>query len=204
MSQADEVSNGQGTPGGADPCRCVAAAWSALRGELRTYLRRRVSDAAQADDVLQDVFLKALLQGEAFCRVDNPRAWLYQVARHALIDRSRRARDLLPIDAVEALTEPLEAIDPIGDLAACVARTLPELPPADADILRACDLQGMAQADYAARQGLSLPAAKARLLRARRRLRERLIQACRVQFDPGSGRVCSHAGRTRPRPDPAR
>jgi RNA polymerase sigma-70 factor (ECF subfamily) len=39
--------------------------------------------------VLQDVFLKALRAGQNFCMLDNPRAWLFQVARNALVDRLR-------------------------------------------------------------------------------------------------------------------
>lgn len=61
---------------------CVSAAWQAHEGELRKYLRYRAADADTADDVLQDVFVKAMRQG--FCSLDNPRAWLYQVARNQL------------------------------------------------------------------------------------------------------------------------
>ena len=68
---------------------CVAAAWQAHEGELRGYLRHRAADADVADDILQDVFLKAMRQGQAFCARDNPRAWLFQVARNALVDRAQ-------------------------------------------------------------------------------------------------------------------
>ena len=75
-----------------------------------------------------------------------------------------------------------------------MARTLGELAPEDAAILRACDLEGQTQRDFAHAHGLSLPAAKSRLLRARQRLRERLTTVCQVQFEP-DGSVCGHAGR---------
>ena len=39
---------------------CIVAAWQAHETELRGYLRHRLSDRAAADDVLQDVFLKAM------------------------------------------------------------------------------------------------------------------------------------------------
>ena len=51
-----------------------------------------------------------------------------------------------------------------------------------------CDLQGMAQADFAQAKGLSLSAAKSRVQRARIRLRAQMSQACQVQMDEG-GRV---------------
>jgi predicted RNA polymerase sigma factor len=73
------------------PFACVSSAWQACEGELRSYLRHRLSDDHAADDVLQDVFVKAMRYGQGFCILDNPRAWLFQVARNALVDRSRTA-----------------------------------------------------------------------------------------------------------------
>ncbi len=60
---------------------CLMTAWHAHDAELRGRLRRRLANAIDAEDVLQDVFLKALRQGERFCAVANARAWLFEVAR---------------------------------------------------------------------------------------------------------------------------
>jgi RNA polymerase sigma-70 factor (ECF subfamily) len=47
----------------------------------------------------------------------------------------------------------------------------------------------MTQEDYARLKGISLPGAKSRVQRARKRLREHLSQACQVKFD-ATGKVC--------------
>ena len=178
---------------------CVAAAWATHEAELRGFLRHRRVDAGAAEDLLQDVFVRAMLKGEGFCRLDNPRAWLFQVARNALIDRARAARPHVPLDeaGLEVESPVPEPLAPVDALASCVARVMSELSAEDADILRACDLEGHTQREYAERHGLSLPAAKSRLLRARRRLRDRISAACQVRFD-AEGCVGSHV----PRPDP--
>ncbi len=62
------------------------------------------------------------------------------------------------------------------------ARAL-ELSPEDREAIVLCDLEGVPQEEYARRKGLSLPGAKSRIQRARKRLRERLSQACQVRFD---------------------
>ncbi len=175
---------------------CVAAAWQAHEGELLGYLRHQLPDGHAAEDLLQDVFVKAMRQGQGFCSLDNPRAWLFQVARNALIDRARVSKPQVSLDELTlALEAPApDALEPIDALAACVARVLGELPPGDADILRACDLEGRTQRDYAQQQGLSLPATKSRLLRARQRLRDQLSTACQVRFDD-DGSVGSHVPR---------
>lgn len=178
---------------------CVAAAWQAHEGELRGYLRHRLADSDAAADVLQDVFLKAMRQGHGFCTLDNPRAWLFQVARNALVDRARTAHPYVPLTDELAETLPLnpEPMAPVDALADCLSRTLAELSADDAAVLRACDLEGQSQRAFAQAQGLSLPAVKSRLLRARQRLRERMSQVCQVHFEP-DGRVASHV----PRPEP--
>ncbi len=180
---------------------CVAAAWQAHGEQIRSFLRHRLGDAQAADDVLQDVFFKAMRQGKNFCALDDPRAWLFKVAHHALVDRARSQH---PAEPIEALAEVLPAPDaePVSAVAAlqgCLQRVLGEMPPDDAELLRACDIGGQTQADYAQAHGLSLPAVKSRLLRARQRLRSRLVEVCRVHFDD-DGQVSGHAGRL-PTPD---
>lgn len=190
------VATAMGGSGPEGAFACVAAAWQAHEAELRGYLRHRMADAEAAADVLQDVFVKAMRQGRGFCALDNPRAWLFQVARNAVVDRMRASQTVEPLTDEMAESTPLNAepIAPIDALAECVVRTLGELPPEDAAILRACDLEGQTQRAFAQANGLSLPAVKSRLLRARQRLRDRLSTVCQVRFEP-DGSVCGHAGR---------
>jgi RNA polymerase sigma-70 factor, ECF subfamily len=175
---------------------CVAAAWEAHERELLGYLQHRLADAHEAEDVLQDVFVKALRQGQGFCAIENPRAWLFRVVRTTLIDRLRASHPEVTLtpEMAEAIPQTSEPLPPVDALAECLARTLAELPGEDAAILSACDLGGQTQRAFAQAQGLSLPAVKSRLLRARQRLRDRLTQVCQVRFD-ADGDVDSHVPR---------
>ncbi len=160
---------------------CLTTAWKSHEPELRGWLRHRLRDQSQADDLLQDLFLKALRQGEKFCSVSNARAWLFEVARNTLADHLRVARHTVELpDDLPALVVEVDAVD---TLTACLPRVLSELSDEDREALTLCDLQGMAQADFALAKGLGLSAAKSRLQRARVRLRERMSQACQVQID---------------------
>lgn len=166
---------------------CHNKAWWQHQAEIRSFLANR-ANASEADDLLQEVFLKALLQGKDFCRIDNPRAWLFHVARNLLIDRLRLTKEQLPLpdDLCEQSAPGLEAVDLLSH---CLPRVLSELSAEDREAVLLCDMQGMTQKDYALRLGLSLPAAKSRLQRARLRLRSRLAEACQVSFDE-RGKVC--------------
>jgi RNA polymerase sigma-70 factor, ECF subfamily len=160
---------------------CLMTAWHQHEAELRGWLRHRMGNPADADDLLQDVFLKAMRQGERFCAITNARAWLYEVARNTLADRMRLMRDTVELPGtLSAVAEEAAAVD---SLAACLPRVLSELSPEDREAITLCDLEGLPQEEYARRKGLSLPGAKSRVQRARKRLRERLTQACQVRLD---------------------
>ena len=167
--------------------KCVEQGWNRHAAELRSWLCRQLSNAQDAEDVMQDLFLKALRQGDRFCQVADPRAWLFQAARNALIDRFRLKRNIAELTDDLAAAE-VPAAETIDALSACLPRVLAELDASDRDVLLRCDLEGMAQKAYAAQTGLSLSAVKSRLLRARKRLRQQLIASCKVRLD-ASGHV---------------
>jgi len=167
---------------------CHNKAWRQHKAEIRSFLTNRARSSAEADDLLQEVFLKALLKGREFCQLDNPRAWLFHVARNLLVDRLRLTKEQVPLpDNLSA--EPITAIAPVELLSHCLPRVLTELTTEDREAILLCDMQGVTQKDYARQLGLSLPAAKSRVQRARLRLRTQLAEACQVTFDD-EGKVC--------------
>ncbi len=174
------------------PFECILNAWGEHESELRGYLSRRLTDRHLADDLLQEVFIKALRQGQAFCSLENPRAWLFQVARNTLVDQQRRGKGSVRLPA-ELMSES-EELRPVDALSECLERVLSELSVDDREILRRCDIEGVKQQDFATTHGLTLPAVKSRILRARQRLREFMVSKCQVRFDEG-GKVCCHVPR---------
>lgn len=168
----------------------LLSTWSRHETELRRWLLSRAPVKSEVEDVLQDVFLKVLQQGERFNTLAQPRAWLFEVTRNTLIDHLRRLHDSLPLpEGLDEWPAPSEPSDPLDSLAqACLPRVLSELEPQDREAIDLCDLQGMAHKDFAQLKNLSLAAAKSRVQRARKRMRERMTQACQLSFD-AAGRV---------------
>ena len=178
---------------------CLLAAWDACSGELHGYLRHRCARPEDAEEILQEVFIKALRQGAGFAAVKQPRAWFFHVARNALADRLRHEREhlCLPDDIPERLPEEMPAVD---SLSQCLPRVLSELSADDRLAITFCDIEGHSQQALADKLEISLSGAKSRVQRARLRLRECLVSACQVRFDP-SGEVCCFVPRP-PLPDP--
>jgi RNA polymerase sigma-70 factor (ECF subfamily) len=164
---------------------CAEKAWRAHEAELRHYVAKQVSDTHLAEDLIQEAFLRAMVQGAKFCTLDDPRAWLFQVCRNLLVDHWRKHRhlDMLPDDFESTVAEETPADEPLDDLLDCIEPNLHHLSASDQGIIRACDLSHQTVQQYADEQGLTLTAAKSRLLRARARLREAMVARCGVQFD---------------------
>ena len=172
---------------------CHNKAWRQHQAEIRAFLKNRAGSADEADDLLQEVFLKALHQGKDFCSIDNARAWLFHVARNLLVDRLRLTKEQVPLHDDLSAESPRET-DPVDLLSHCLPRVLSELSAEDRDAITLCDIQGITQKTFAERLGLSLPAAKSRVQRARSRLRSQLAEACQMTFDE-EGKVCCFVSR---------
>lgn len=178
---------------------CLMTTWGRHERELRLWFAHRLGDAQEADDLLQDLFIKALSRNRQFCEMVNARAWLFAVARNILIDHLRRRK--AQVELPEDLQAPHEEPVPVDTLAACLPRALTELSADDREALTLCDLEGLTQEAYAQLKGLSLPGAKSRVQRARKRLREHLSKVCQVRLDE-TGRVCCFVARP-PTGDPS-
>lgn len=177
----------------------IAASYARLRSGLLSFLRRRVEDAATAEDLLHTVFLKALASGQSALSSETTASWFYRIARNAVIDHYRGKRavteltDDLALDAAED-TSSIEA------LAACLLPFAQRLPAIYRDVLLGTEFQGRTQRAVAADLGISLSAVKSRASRGRRMLKEELLACCHVELSR-SGQIIDHhrraAGRCR-------
>lgn len=162
----------------------TAEVWKAFGERLGRFIRKRVPNDADADDLLQEILTKIHV---GLKEVEDPaklEAWLFQVARRAIIDHFRahtgkkRVREL-PLDLAEGL--------PAKDVSALVASWLEPLmeglSPEDQEALRLTDLEGLPQKDVAERLGISVTGAKSRVQRARERLKGLLEACCHVEMD---------------------
>ncbi len=179
--------------------------WADFRAELRRFVLARTHDAVTADDVVQDVLLRAW-QSRATLRDDeNFRGWLYRITRNALVDRARRARRrpddvVLTDDSVpsshgadraaiaDTPSGPDATLGDEADLTACVRSLVAQLAEADRIAITLADLEGRKQQEVADTLGLSISGAKSRVQRARRKLRDSFMACCHLEFDAG-GRV---------------
>lgn len=158
----------------------TADLWTAFGARLRRFILQRVRHEHDADDILQDVFARIQTELGGVRSEETLEAWLFQVTRHAVIDHFRRRKNVA-LDADPAEPEPAPDVD--RELASCLTPMMERLDDAAREALRLTDLEGLPHRDLAARLGLSVTGAKSRVQRARKRLKELLLDCCQVETD---------------------
>jgi RNA polymerase sigma-70 factor (ECF subfamily) len=167
-------------------------AWQDLEAKLRPFVTRRVRAAADADDVLQDVFLR-MQRGLPQLRDDQRLGpWVYQVTRSALAEHHRAAARH-PVVSRPPDAEPEEtSLDDGGEVEQRVASSLAlfvsMLPSPYREALTLTELEGRTQREAAEMLGISLSGMKSRVQRGRERLRAALEGVCEIGLD-ARGRV---------------
>src|SRR6201996_9696278 len=78
--------------------REISATVRRERGRLLAFIRRRVLDAAEAEDVLQEAFYELVAAYRLMQPVEQAGAWLMRVARNRIIDRFRKKKPELFAD----------------------------------------------------------------------------------------------------------
>jgi RNA polymerase sigma factor (sigma-70 family) len=141
------------------------------RQRLFAYVRQMLSAQSRqdAEDVLQDVFVRAFGALRADARPVNVRAWLYRVAHNRCIDHLRRPVPA-PADVFEMsrtpLHDPLEDASRREDLRRLVT-DVGRLPDQQRSALLMREIDGMSYADLATALDVTVPAVKSLLVRAR-------------------------------------
>ena len=176
-------------------------AYREFRDQLSRYVAKRLGNPADIEEVLQDVFLRVVRNEAALGKARAPLAWLYTVARSVLIDhyrkqgRTPRARTgttgetvavtMLPAAMEPAAREPAaREPGPAADgFDRCLAPLIEKLPDKYREAVIVVDMEGRRQSELAQRIGLGLPAAKSRVQRGRRLLKEAILSCCRLELD---------------------
>lgn len=146
------------------------------------FLERRVGSRDEAEDILQEAFVRSIGRTDSLRSSESATAWFYRVLRNALIDHHRRegsrARALHQLasnsqDEADGPDQELETV-----VCACVTALLDTLKPEYGRALRRVDLDGLSVRGFAEEAGITPGNAGVRLHRAREALRRQLARSC--------------------------
>jgi RNA polymerase sigma-70 factor (ECF subfamily) len=164
--------------------------WPQLLDDLRRFVRRRVGDPHEAEDIVQDTLTKLAEQLRKAPITGPLHAWVLRVARNAIVDhyRARGRVDTAVVGDVAADDPGPPPVDKAGLLASFRA-FIHELPAEQREAVLLTEYEGLTQVELAARLGVPVSTVKSRVQRGRKRLEQALRDCCAFEFDRRGGIV---------------
>jgi RNA polymerase sigma-70 factor (ECF subfamily) len=114
--------------------------WRDYHSGLLSFIRRRVG-ADLAEDILQDVFVKAHSRLDTIADADGIQSWLYQIARNTIIDYHRTRKNAEPLP--EEMAERPEHNEEWRELGKCVLPMIETLPEGYREALLLSEIDGL-------------------------------------------------------------
>ena len=173
--------------------------WREVHQGLHAFIAKRVADETEVDDIVQDVWLKMQRGLDGLKDQRRLISWIYQIARHAIIDHYRApggrretpaglAADLEVHQSLFIRTAASEDSGQLRmELAGCLRPMIEGLSEDYRQAITLVDLEGVTQHEAAARLGLSVSGMKSRVQRGRRQLRDMLEACCTIELDQRRG-----------------
>ena len=154
--------------------------WAEYRASLKAFLHSKVSNAADVDDLLQDILFKTYQNLSKVRENESIKSWLFQIANHSIIDfyrRNGRSNELKQSEEMDG------DYNIKNELSHCIAPFIQALDQHSSELLTAIDLNNQSQKAYAQSQGISYSTLKSQVQKARGELRSLFDGCCKMTLD---------------------
>ena len=159
--------------------------WVEFNTPLRMFVQKRVVNVQDAEDILQEVFIKVHQNIGDLMEDQKIHSWIYRIAQNAIIDFYRlnnRKPDFVELlDDMECQTDDDTSAN--TEIASCLKAMINSLPEDYKQALLLTEFQELTQRELSNKLGISPSGAKSRVQRARKKLKEILLGCCHLEFD---------------------
>ena len=158
----------------------VSLLWQGYKDGLKFYILKKVKNEEIANDLCHEVLMKVYNSCCSGSEIKNVRSWMFQIAHNTTIDYLKKqgkftneVPEIIEVDTANSYKEAEEFIVPLIQL----------LPEKYGIPLQLSDIEELKQADVAKKMALSLTATKSRIQRARKLLKEKIIECTNLEVD---------------------
>lgn len=150
-----------------------------LREKLLRFSLKMIGEKADAEDIVQEAFLKLWYIREKLDGYNNVEALAMQVTKNLVIDKLRTRRpeglDIETLAYDSGFRNPAEELEE-QDAVACIRQLIGQLPGLQQTIIRMKDVEGYELSEIAEITGTQIEAVRVNLSRARKKIREQFLQ----------------------------
>lgn len=164
--------------------------WQEYQSALTGFLRKNINNAADVDDLLQDILLKTYQQLPRLNSSDKVKPWLFQIANHTIIDFYRK-RSVQEKYSDDSLWYEQDSPSVLKELSACMQPFLQGLPKEEAELLQAVEIDGISQKAFAEQHGIKYSTLKSKVQKSRKALNQVINNCCQLAID-SRGRISGY------------
>ena len=152
-----------------------------IKDKLYRFSHRIVGDSAEAQDVVQEVFIKMWHKRAEMAQYANVEAWCMRMTKNLSIDKLRsKHRKMVSLDAtynMETSTTTPDKAAEMSDTVNQIHQMMEALPPKQKMVMQLRDIEGMTYQEIADALEINVNQVKVNLFRARKTIREQLLKA---------------------------
>jgi RNA polymerase sigma-70 factor (ECF subfamily) len=161
----------------------IQQSWDEFSSQLMGFIISKIHHKEDAEDILQEVYLKSIQHIDKLDEGSNLNAWLYTVTRNAINDYFRKKKGLISDSIIpDLITDDDEQLS-IKDSFCCLEPHINELPEKYKEVILLSEIEGLKHQEIANRLDLSLSAIKSRVVRGREMLKDKFVKCCKYHVD---------------------
>lgn len=168
--------------------------WDEFSVPLRIFIKRRINNDQDAEDILQNVFIKIYNSINSLEELNNIHAWVYTITKNTIIDYYRMQKhnfNYIELTENIPICENLDKNTIVHDISRCLMMMIKDLPEKYKQALTLTEIENVTQKQMADKIGLSVSGAKSRVQRARVLLKEEFLSCCNLEMD-GRGNIIDY------------
>lgn len=176
----------------------VTNIYKQFHSELLGYVRSKIKSREDAEDILQNVFIRISSNVDKLTEEVKLKNWIFTITRNAIIDYYRVNASRKKVAVQEEINEEIlvsEDPDPTKGLDQCMSSMIGLLPEEYRNIIIESEIQGVKQKDLAEKYGIAYPSLRSKVQRGRERLKQLFYNCCHIETDK-LGNVIDAQGKT--------
>jgi RNA polymerase sigma-70 factor, ECF subfamily len=156
--------------------------WGEMHERLLHFIVSRIDNHDDAQDILQNVFIKIHSGLDSVRDTEKLESWVFQITRNSITDFYRQPGRFL-LDEALPIYDDYAIDDPTSEVARYIHDIVRSLPEIYRQAVELVDIRGMNQKDAARDLGISVSGMKSRVQRGRAMVREIMLACCHFEFD---------------------
>ena len=162
---------------------CTSCILADFEKKLEYYVRKRISNECDAEDVLQNIIVKIHSNIGSIADAGKIYSWVFTIAHNEIIDYYRR-NDHTAMELTDDMEDLNEAnLSENDEVLSCVKSTINKLPEKHKQAIILTEFKNMPQKELSEKLSLSRSGTKSRIQRARKKIKELMESNCELEIE---------------------